>query len=211
MQVRDCLSRRLTRLYARTITLSGVVKEEIYQSHGEERRVFWIDAEKWPMGGQYTPFGTILLNESRLSDFSEEVVDYVFLHEVGHGKPPTIVNIGSFAIRVPLMMIAVVGLPTLFLRWLVLLVFNLSMNRLIGFSMVFLSSVLLILGPLILISWIDEGYAELFALSKIGKDAYRRCSREIRDKSEAGPIAKVFRRILYPYPGIVSRVADRVN
>jgi Zn-dependent protease with chaperone function len=211
MQVHNWLAKWLTRLYARTITFSGVTEEETYQSHGEEHRVFWIDAEKWPMGGQYTPFETILLNKSTLNDVSEEVADYVFLHEVGHSKPPTIVNLGSFVVRLPLMMLAIFGLPTLILRWLIFAFSSPPTNRLIGFSLAFLFVALLILVPLILISWLDEGHAELFAVSKIGEKTYRRCLEEIRENSDGGRIRQVFRRIFYPYPSIVIRVANRLD
>ena len=211
MQVRKWLVKWLTRLYSRIITLNGVNEEEAYQSHGEEHRVFWVDAEKWPMGGQYTPFGTILLNESALNDVSEEVVDYVFLHEVGHGKPPTILNLGSFVVRLPLIVLAIIGLPTLILRWLIFVFSSPAASQLIEFSLAFLFVALLILVPLVLISWIDEGHAELFAVSKIGEKTYQRCLEEIRENSDSGRIRQVLHRIFYPYPSIVIWVANRFD
>ncbi|MFC7175122.1 hypothetical protein ACFQL0_20535 [Haloplanus litoreus] len=36
--------------------------------------------------GDYTPLGTLLMNEQAKDDFSKDVVDYVFLHEVGHDQ-----------------------------------------------------------------------------------------------------------------------------
>ena len=210
MQTRSWLAKWFTRLYARTINFGGVTKEETYQSHGEQHRVFWIDAEKWPMSGQYTPFRTILLNEEKLNRVSDEVVDYVFLHEVGHSKPPSLVHFSSFAIRVPLMGIALLGLPVLALRWLVFALSG-SVGQFFQLTLAFVLVSLIILGPLILVSWLDEGHAEVFAVSKIGEEAYYRCHKEIRENSDSGRIARVLHRLFYPSPGIVIRVRNRLD
>lgn len=208
MKVLDWIATWLTRFYARTITSTGVALEETYVSHNEENRVFWVNAENWPMGGQYTIFGTILLNESKLNERSGEVVDYVFLHEVGHSKPPYLLNIASFAIRVPLAMLALIGVPLILLEWLIFVISIPTIDALIEVSLIYLLAILLILVPLIIVSWLDEGYAELFALSKLGESSYQECINQVRDESDNGRFKRIFRRLFYPKPSIVIRTAD---
>jgi hypothetical protein len=138
------------------------------------------------------------------------VVDYVFLHEVGHSKPSSLVHLGSFAIRVLLMGIALLGLPMVALQWLMLALSS-SVAQPFQLALAFALVSLAILAPLILISWLDEGYAEVFVVSKIGEQTYYRCHKEIRENSDSGRIARVLHRLFYPPPGIVIRVRARLK
>lgn len=207
MQVRNWIAKWLTRGYVRTLDFSGVSREELYQAHGEERKVFWVNADNWPMGGQYTPFGTIILNESKLEDTPNELVDYVFLHEVGHSEFPTILSLGSLIARIPLMFFAVFGIPLLIVRWLVFAISGPSLSQLAAFSVASLLVALLILLPLVVISWLDEGYAELFVVSRIGKEAYQHCLEMKKEHSDRSIIGLVLRP-LYPPPRLVLRIAN---
>lgn len=208
MQYRNWAAKWLTRGYARTLDFGGVSREDLYQTHGEERKVFWVDADDWPIGGQCTPFGTILLNESKLKDAPDEVVDYVFLHEVGHSKLPSILSLGGLVVRIPLMFFAILGIPFLVVRWLVFVNSGPDLTQLTMFSLASLLVALLILLPLIVISWLDEGYAELFVVSKIGETAYRRSLEKKNEHSEGSIIGRVL-SILYPPPSLVVWTANR--
>lgn len=208
MQIRDWTAKWLTRGYVRTLVFSGVSREELYEAYGEEKKVFWVEADQWPLAGQCTPFGTILLNDSKLQDLPKEVVDYIFLHEVGHSKLSRILSLGSVVIRIPLMFIAILGIPFFISRWLAFLVSRPQISQLATYSIAVLIVDSLILLPLIVISWLDEGYAELFAISKMGQTAYRRSLEMKREHSNRGVITRVL-SILYPPSSLIIWVANR--
>ena len=207
MQVRNWVAKWLTRAYARTLDFSGISREELYQAHGNEHKVFWVEADDWPLGGQCTPMGTILLNKSKLEDAPEELVDYVFLHEVGHSKVPSILGIGSLMVRLPLMFLAILGIPVLVVQWLIFAVSVSNVSQLATFSVETLLIVLLILVPLIVVSWLDEGYAELFVVSTIGEAAYRNVLEKKDEHSDSSIVGRVL-SILYPPPSLVIRISN---
>lgn len=200
-----------TRLYARTLDLSGITREERFSAHGEEEWVFWINTDNWRMAGQCTPFGTILLNESRLKNASDEVVDYVFLHEVGHTKLPTVLSLGSLLIRIPLLFFALFGLPALTVQWVIFASSGPTFNQLIMFSGATVLVAMLILVPLVVISWLDEGFAELFVVSKIGETSYQNRIDQLRKQSESGVFIRFLRRFLYPPPNLVVWVGNHLD
>ena len=208
MQIRNWLSKWFTRVYARSIDLSGVTEEENYRAHGEERRVFWIDADGWPAAGQFTLFGTILLNEGMLKDVPEEVVDYTFLHEIGHSKLPSILGIGSVLVRIPLFFLALFGIPMLIVRWLVFLLSGPTIGQFTTLSVAYLLVALLILVPLVAIWRLDEGYAEFYVVSKVGEETYLRYFEKMEENSDRGTFARIFRKVFYPSPKHVLWVAN---
>lgn len=209
MKIYNRCAKWLTYIYAWTIDFNGVSREEIYRTHGEEKRVFWVNSDKWPMAGQCTPFGTILLNMSKLDGASDQMVDYIFLHEVGHTKPPTLLTLGSLLIRIPLMFLVILGIPLLFVRWLIFVFSSPTIGQITTFSFGFILAALIILGPLMAISWLDEGHAELFAVSHIGEDVYQRCLQEMQEKSNHGVLMGLFRRVIYPDPRLIVWLAKR--
>ncbi len=211
MRVHDRLSRWLTRGYARALDFSGVSREETYQSHNEEQKVFWIDAEDWSAAGQCTPFGTILLNEDRLSNVPDSVKDYVFLHEVGHTKTPTILSVASIILRIPLTFLAIIGVPVLIGRWLGFALSVPELGQLTTFTVTTLISVLLLTIPIVLIWWLDEGYAELFAVSKLGVATYQRRHAQMTKHTDRGVIGRTVRWLLYPNPNFVVWIAKRLD
>ncbi|SFF83723.1 hypothetical protein SAMN04488063_0473 [Halopelagius inordinatus] len=211
MQTHNQLAKWFTRLYARTINFSGVSREELYQAHGEKRTVFWIDAEDWSAAGQCTPFGTILLNENRLSEAPENVRDYVFLHEVGHTKPPALLSLASIVLRVPLVLLAGFGVPVLIGRWLGVALSFPTLGQFTTFTAVTLTTTLLITLPVIAIWWLDEGYAELFAVSKIGAMDYQRRHEEMLEHADRNLLSCAVRWLLYPNPKFVVWLAEKLD
>lgn len=199
----------LTRAYVRTIDRSGVSQEEVYRVQSEEKKVFWVNTDDWPMIGQCTPFGTILLNEHKLTDVPEEMVDYVFLHEIGHSKAPTLLSLGSIIIRAPLFFLALLGIPTLLIRWLIYAASGPTLGQLATLSAAFAIVALALLVPLVAIWWLDEGYAELFVVSKIGEDEYLRRHEQMDEHADRGVFARAFRWLFYPRPSLIVRIANR--
>ncbi|MGM0398734.1 MAG: hypothetical protein ACQEQY_07035 [Halobacteriota archaeon] len=207
----EWLADRLTRGYARLLDENGVVDETVYRTHGEAHRVYWIDADRWPMGGQYTPFGTIVLNADRLDGLATETVDYVFLHEIGHGQRSPIGTVFAYVIRTVVTLAAVLGLPVLGRRW------GRSVGRESSIAEAIRSSSRLTVEGLGLVagvgivSWLDEGSAEVFAVSKLGVQSYRRRRREFIDGAEVGFAFRSLRRLVYPPPRLVIAAAEYLN
>lgn len=211
MSFLDWLATWLTRGYARTVDLSGVSDEEIYRAQGEERKVFWVNTDNWPMAGQCTPFGTILLNEDRLTEVPDDVVDYVFLHEIGHSEAPTLLSLGGLVIRPPLFFLALLGIPMLAIYWLAFAASGPTLEQLLTFSAAYALVALFLIVPLVVIWRLDEGYAELFVVSKIGADEYLRRHEQMNEHSDRGLFGRVFRWLFYPRPNHVVRVANRLE
>lgn len=80
----------LTRWYAKG--RGGVVDESEYTAYGVTRTVFWYEQDS-PRAGDYSPIGTILMNRTPPAGISEDVRDYVFLHEVGHDELNTLLRL----------------------------------------------------------------------------------------------------------------------
>jgi hypothetical protein len=209
MQIRNWLAKWFTRGYVRMLNFNGVSREEPYQANGEKQDVFWVNAENWPFAGQYTLFGTILLNEHRLNDAPDDIVDYVFLHEVGHAKLPTIIGLITIFIRLPLLILAIIGVPALIARWIGFAFSSPSIDQFLVFSAITVLMILLILVPMITIWWLDEGHAELFVVSKLGVKEYKKRHEIVDDYADRDFITRLIRWTLYPNPEHVVWVANR--
>jgi len=196
----------LTRFYAKG--RGGVTDTEEYTASGISRTVYWFHDESQRMG-DYSPIGTVLLNEQVKEDFSKDVVDYVFLHEVGHDQ------IGSLW-------------RTLF--WVLYLLFGLLfLSGVIALPSILYSAIqyapstvmiplYLVSGlgisvaaclPFVVVSWSDETLAELFAISKIGRDQYRAIREEAKAKSNDGILYKIKHRIQYPPESLILWIARK--
>lgn len=194
-------------LYARWV-LGGLVHTEVYECGDFQRQVIWVDSDRWPMAGQNL-FGTIFLNESILRDRSDDINDYIFLHEVGHSQFHVIFSVIVFVLRFALMGVAVFSLPALAAALLVLLIQapDLTTAAVAVFAIAFL--MLLVLGPLVAVSWFDERRAELFAVSKNGIPQYQECIKEKRNQSDSGRLKRAVFRLMYPPPKLVVWWAKR--
>ena len=69
----------------------------------------------------------------------------------------------------------------------------------------------IIVGFYSFIAWIDEEYAELFVLSKIGPEKFRECHQEARENRNSGIIKSVWHRLTYPRPRLVLWVYRRLS
>lgn len=197
----------LTRLYAK-LCRGGVTGTSQYSVSGISRTVYWFREDSKRMG-DYTPLGTLLLNEQAKEDFSEDVIDYLFLHEVGHDQMGFIGRSLFWAIYLTsgLSFIgAVIALPqTLMMAveyapspiWLPIYI-AVVLGLTLAFGL-----------PFVAVSWIDETLAELFAISKIGVDNYRSIREETKSGSDASPIRKARIRIQYPPDSLILWIARK--
>jgi hypothetical protein len=193
------LRRGLLSLYA--WFLGAEVRASEYAVGSVERPVVWIDSDRWSLAGQHL-FGTILLNESRLGKMPDEVVDYVFLHEVGHGQLSRPLRALVSLLRYLLMMTAVFTLPPM-VGLLIAATVTSPLPVLDPLVAVYTVGVALVLVPLVTVSWLDEGYAEAYAISQVGYDEYLQITQELRRRSESSQIKRVLHTLIYPPPRLV--------
>lgn len=191
----------LADLYARWV-LGGSARRDVY-TYGEfDREVVWVDSDRWGFAGQNL-FGTIFLNEQVLQKGSNDLADYVFLHEVGHGQFHFIPRTILLLLRFVFTGIALLGVPTLLVQSLVFLSISPSIATAGIMLLGTILTLLLVLIPLVIVSWVDEGWAEVFAVSQIGVSQYRDCIEEMRELSDKGRFKRVLRRLIYPPPSLV--------
>lgn len=196
---------KITRIYV-WLARGGVVEVEKYSAGGEVRRVYWFDDESTNMLGQCSPVNTITMNKTS-EKYSEKVRDYIFLHELGHASMNTLVQLIFTPILIWSIIIAFFSL----FYPLILFLLAYSATEALGYSL-FLSiiSFLFVTIPMVLVfsffSFIDEGYAEIYALRRIGEEAYSECQEEKLEKSELSRFAKLRKKFTYPPPWLVIKV-----
>jgi len=177
----------LTRLYAKN--RGGVTDTGEYSASGISRTVYWFHDESKRMG-DYSPLGTLLMNEQAKEDFSEDVVDYVFLHQVGHDQMGFIGWSLFWAIYLTSGLSFIGAVSALPQTLMMTVEYAPSPIWLPIYIAVVLGLTLAFGLPFVAVSWIDETLAELFAISKIGVDNYR----SIREETKSGPDASLIRK-----------------
>lgn len=194
----------LTRRYARL--RGGVVDQSEYSACGVSRTVFWYDQES-RRGGDFSPFGTILMNRHLPEGIPEEFRDYVFLHEVGHGEVHPVLRLlylpcvlGAFTVALA----GVVALPINLVNAILWASNPVSMILFLGIAVGV--SALAIL-PLVGLLWLDEGYAELHAITHLGIERYSEICSKIRENRNPSRLRRIRYHLQYPPVWLVLKVA----
>lgn len=189
---------KLTRLYL-WLTHGKVREKEDYTAEGIARTVYWYKDENSSRAGHCTPFNTITMNKGVLEKYSENFIDYVFLHETGHSSLDPFLKL----VITPLLILSII---TAFLSLLhpflwSTLIYSITGSVTYTLLNFFISSIVIVFPAVLfftIMSFIDEGYAEYFALSRIGKENYTACHLERKQKSEAGKLRNLISRFQYP-------------
>ncbi|WP_049972506.1 hypothetical protein [Haladaptatus cibarius] len=197
----------LTGIYARLL-LGGIKKTEKYQTKGIERIVYWVDTDGW-MAGQYTPWGTIILNKNKLRERPDDLEEFTFLHEVGHSQMHLLPRI----LLIPLLLSSALGLFSLPFLLISMLSSALSAptSQQPYYAMAFLIVSALVVLYYVIVTWIDEGYAELFVLSKIGAVNYQECHRKAHESSHSGLLKRIRICLTYPHPKLVVWAGEKLG
>lgn len=162
------------------------------------------------MLGHCTPFNTILMNRKALQELSEDVSNYVFLHELGHTQPHFLLRVFFYILMVP------IGLFALFSPFVAI---GQTVGTLIRTGSLYLTAVNLVAGfivillvvlPFTVLSWIDEGYAELFYLNRVGEQEYLRVSQEISETADRSRLRSIFHKLRYPPPSLVIWISKKI-
>lgn len=196
----------LTRLYAKN--RGGVTETEEYSASGISRTVYWFYDESKRMG-DYSPLGTFLMNEQAKEDFSVDVVDYVFLHEVGHDQMGFIGRALFWAFYLTFGLLFLAGIMALPRTLVAVFRFAPSTVMLPAYLIIGIGITIVAILPFVAVCWIDETMAELFAISKIGRSQYRSVLDEVKEESDAGLLHKIRLRIQYPPESLILWIARK--
>jgi hypothetical protein len=170
--------------------------------------VYWFHDESKRMG-DYSPFGTLLINEQAKEDFSEDVVDYVFLHEVGHDQMGFIGRTLFWAFYLTFGLLLLAGIIALPRTLVVAFQFAPSTVMIPAYLVAGIGITAAAMLPFAAVCWIDETLAELFAISKIGRSQYRSVLNEVKEESDARLLRKIRLRIQYPPESLILWIARK--
>jgi len=198
----------LTRIYSR-LGFGKIEDIESHSAHGLTATVYWFESDSKNLG-HCTPFNTILMNKKLLRELSEDVSNYVFLHELGHTQPHFLLRIFFYVLMVPIGLFALVSPFVAIGQTVGTLIrtgslYPTAINLVAGIT-VFLIAVI----PFAVLSWIDEGYAELFYLNRAGEQEYIRVSEEISETADKSRIRSIFHKLRYLPPRLVIWISKKI-
>ncbi len=199
MSIFDHTSRLIGRLHG------GVVEQKDVDVAGVSRSVCYVHNDDWGSAGQGTAFTHILINLAQTEEESQLMHDYVYLHEVGHKQWPWMLQVlftlGQLAYLL-ILLILVAALPSYLIGALQQPTMELKALTLLSIPIVY---AILICLPLS-VTWLDEGLAELFSISHLGRDTYYQVLEEKAQKDHGiGP--RIRKYVMYPPDRIVLAVA----
>ena len=144
----------------------------------------------------------LIVNEKLFKNYSKKVIDYVFLHEVGHKKLHILYNILSWMILIPSLFLSLISV-----LYTVLTLYDFIVNRLINScaKYIIVLWVLLILVS-ITIRKLNELNAELFALNYLDLEMYIEAKKELKDKNPSTIKQKLRSIFFYPSEYQVLRI-----
>lgn len=174
---------------------SGIVEKENITVEGISAPVYYVYDESWSLAGQGSAFSHIIINRAQLEGRPDLVHDFIFLHEAGHKQwawpLQSFFTIGQIAYLF-LLVVSLFALPALVIRAISVEAGSLVTNLLA--VPVSLGVILVI--PL-LITWFDEAYAELHAISQLGLPTYLEVQDISRNKSRSLS-SKIRSAVMYP-------------
>lgn len=191
----QAIQSKLTYLYGKL--RGGITRTGQYSVSDVSRHVYWFEENSRQLG-HTSPFGTIMLNEDISEILSEDAVDYVFLHEVGHTRNGALYQASATVILTFLMMASVAAV--LVLPRSIELAFDYagSLLGLVAYLFIAFAIPAAVVALFAAASWYEESQAEVFAISKIGMSEYRSVIEEMDVASDRGRISKLWYHVRYP-------------
>jgi len=177
-----------------------------YSHKGFKKEVYIFNSDS-KEGAHTTPFNTIIMQDILFKDFSKNVRDYVFLHEVGHTQLNflfrTILNI----LALPIIFSFFASLALFIYPILVFLRYSTfeAIGSFIGVLLIFFISS----GLFMLLSWPIELHAELFAIKNIGITRYKKAINELNKSKKKSIFSRYFHRVRYPPEKFILWVESR--
>lgn len=181
---------RLTKYFIEFIKRGEYEGKESFEAAGESVEVHSFKSNG-SLFGQCTPFGTIILNESRVENLSQTARELVISHEVSHRDRNAIWKgtfLGStvwFAVGFLVLILCVI-----------LLLGGASLTGLTGP----IGAALLLMASFVVIVRAEETIADLQALRSVGKEQFVSGYKEIGEASSGTRRDLVMRKLLYTHP-----------
>jgi hypothetical protein len=181
---------QLTNLVIRSQNGKFVRTETIRISDNFEQEVAIFSGDNVFLG-QCTPFKTVVINESVLSN--ERIRDYVLIHEFAHTKQ------WWFYFSIPLAFVLLFSFFSFLLAviYLVQSITSTNWSYIIEF-MFWLSTSLISFAIPCLFSWMLEFDAEFAAINSMGLDTFIEIRRDIRQNHSPSLYGRVIRRLTHP-------------
>lgn len=186
---------RFTKLFAR-IHYGSVESVERYGKESSEDRVYWVDSNSRAFG-QTTLVNTIILNKHRLDGLSTETKEYVYRHEQGHIHRHPIL---TFLLKLSIVVFLAGFIPIFMILEYSLLTGSIPTTE--PALRLGVISLLMILSLPVAIH-LDELFAELYALEKVGKQTYLNAHAEMPSERKSTLTNQALIAILYPNPETV--------
>lgn len=167
-----------------------------YEVAGESSSVYWVPESRMKAPAKTTLFNRIQLSEGLKRDFSEDVIEYVFLHERGHANQDAKTRIKFAALSTGSFLLAFV-LLVFTLVFAVMVVPELTLMRTVA-AFGFLVATILVAWAHCGIKRDEELRAERYALDRLGHEKFLRRRRKWEQTVDRGVSARVQRRLFYP-------------
>lgn len=178
----------------------GVVERENVTFEDTSAPVYYVYDESWSTAGQGVAFSHIIINRAQVEDRPDFIHDFIFLHEAGHKQwswpLQWFFTVGQLS-YLSLLIASLIALPSLVFRAISID----SGSNVINLLTVPVSLGIILIIPL-LITWFDEGYAEIHAISQIGLSTYLEI-QNIR-QSKSYPLFSRIRSVaMYPPTSLI--------
>jgi hypothetical protein len=186
----DWFQDRATRLFGWAYRKPVNGPEQFEFSNGETVSVYWFSRES-SLLGQVTPFNTVLLNKTILSQVSRTTKEYVMRHELSHRDRNPIFR----GLWLGLILTGIIGIVAALLFVLALMT-GVPLYELTELG---LFSVLTVASG-ILANRGEETLAELEALHAVGVDDFRDARQEVESVVDSTILTRVLGKLFYPPP-----------
>lgn len=187
----------------------GVVERKEVSVEGTSAPVYYVDDESWGIAGQGLAFSHIILNRARLEGEPNFVHDFVFLHETGHKQwfwpLQVLFTIGQLT-YVAMLVFSLIIFPRIIFDAIVAPSLGSALLDLLGVTVAFGLLIALPLG----LTWFDEGYAELYAISRLGHSTYLEVL-EIKQSKSRSILSRIRGRVMYPPTSLILAISRYRN
>jgi len=190
---------RLTRLHIRLIGGKFIRNQIMKTPNGIEQEVTIFSGDKSIFLGQFTPFRTIIINESVLGD--ARLSNYVLIHEMAHKK-----QWWSY-LAIPLLLLVVYGFLGLTWAFVLLILSLISMNPsyLLRFALYVAISLLALIIPCAF-SWALEMNADFAAIRQMGLKTFEEIRDDLRKTRQLPLRSRVVIWLTHPPAGLTVRI-----
>lgn len=195
----NCILVRLTRLHIRLIGGKFVRMQIMKTPNGIEQEVTIFSGDKTMFLGQFTPFRTIIINESVLRN--ERLSNYVLIHEMAHKK-----QWWSY-LAIPLLLLVIFGFLGLTWAFVFLILSLISMNPsyLLRFAWYVVLSLLAFIVPCAF-SWALEMNADFAAIKQMGLKTFEEIRDDLRKTRQLPLSSRAINWLTHPPVGLTVRI-----